>query len=137
MSLREKVVIGLVLLFGVGAFALAGLTGGEDRSDILIRGNAALEGFVPFRGEEVQQQHDVALLLAPGWRGEIITINDTPIPFDEQMWSEALNSVTFTPGIGKVLERLKPDSNKVLVEYWNIAAGRADSQRIGWEFSAS
>lgn len=137
MSFREKAAIGLVLLFGFGAFAVAGLVGGDDTSDILIRGNAALEGFVPFRGDEVQQQHDVALLLAPGWRGEIVRINDTPIPVAEQLWNEALNSVTYTPGIGKVIEQLKPDTNKVLVEYWNIAAGRADSQLIGWEFTAS
>ncbi len=137
MSLRQKVVIGFVLLLAVGAFVAAGLAGGTDTRDILIDGNPALEGFVPRRGTEVLQQNNVELLVAPGYRARITIINDIPIPDSQQFFSESLRRATYTPGIGRVVERLSPDRNCVQAEYWNIAVGEAESEIIGWCFTVA
>lgn len=137
MKLRQKLVIGVVLLLAVGAFVAAGLGGGTDTRDIFIEGNPALEGFEPRRGTEVLQQNDVELLVAPGYKARITLVNDIPIPASEQFFSESLHKASFTPGIGKVVERLQPDNNCVQAEYWEIAVGEADSELIGWCFTVS
>ncbi len=136
MSIRQKLIIGLALAAAVGAFVVAGMSGGTDTFDNVIANNPALEGFVPRRGTEVLQQNDVALLVAPGYRARITEINDIAIPESQQFFSESLRSATFTPGIGKVIEKLQPDQNCAQAEYWNVAAGESESQLIGWCFTA-
>ncbi len=137
MSLRQKIVIGLVLLAAVAAFVAAGMAGGTDTRDILVDGNPALEGFVPRRGAEVLQQNNVELLVAPGWRARINLINDLPIPDDQQFFNESLGRATYTPGEGKVITQLKGDENCVQAEYWEASVGRSESQIIGWCFTVS
>ena len=81
-------------------------------------------------------QSDVFVDLAVGYTAEL-EINGFQIPEEQLFRVEALNQLTYQPGVGKIVPQLRADQNCVRVVYWLIAQGPTDSAMFDWCFDAS
>lgn len=117
------------VLFAVAVFISVNNPSGTDLP-------VAIQSVAPERASNVLSQSDVVVDLAVGYTAEL-EINGIVIPEDQLFRVEALNQLSYQPGIGKIVERLRPDQNCVRVIYWLIATGEDDSSSYTWCFDAS
>lgn len=96
----------------------------------------AIQSVSPTAGSTVVLQSDVVVDLAAGYTASI-DINGVPIPPEEVVEAAALNQIRFSPGPGKVRERLFTEQNCVRVTYWLIAEGPDSPQQYSWCFNAN
>ena len=116
----NALIISSMLALGVGVLTIAALLADNGKADLTISSSQAVVELLPARGDEVLPQTTVGVILAPGWRGTLISVGSTRIPLDQQRIEPALNSVLFRPGKGQVLERLPAQDVCAEVQYWEV-----------------
>jgi hypothetical protein len=122
----------LAIVLGVRATQ----TGSQDPVSVSGRPEV-IEHLIPGAGDEVVQQFQVGIDLAPGYEGAL-TINGVAIPDDELRIVKQQNQVFFQPGEGKVITELRAGPNCVEATVWRSALGRgADDESFQWCFEAS
>jgi len=117
---RNALVISVLLALGAGVMMAAVLTGDGDGSDVSVDSNPAVVELLPPRGDTILPQGNVGIILAAGWMGELVHIDGTVIPLDQQRIEPALNSVIFRPDDGLVLDRLPPQQVCTRARYWPV-----------------
>lgn len=105
----------------------------------------AVELLYPVCNTLAFQQAQVGVDMAPGYTVDL-TINGEPIPLDQVQNRAAENAVEarivpdiflFTPGPGKVFERLRPGPNTATVSYRKVGANEATRQSFTWSFTVN
>lgn len=131
------VLIAVLAAVAVGAFALAVTTGGgsSDERISVTGGVNPIERAFPGQGDEVLQQAAVGVDLDAAWSA-IITINGIPIPNEQMVSDAAIGLYSFTPGEGKVIERLLPDRNCVTVQM-RLLRDATQTSTAEWCFTAA
>jgi hypothetical protein len=136
-SRRFKVVAAVVLAAAIALFSAAYLVATEDDDDpsrASSGSRAFVEDLLPPEDSQVVQQSTVGIDLATGWQG-VLRLNGEEVPDDQLTQNQALNLVQFTPGSGKVLERLPIGRMCVQALVWRSAAGRGNGERtVSWCF---
>jgi hypothetical protein len=136
-SRRFKVVAAVVLAAATALFTAAYLMAseGDDDPGRATGGRGVfVEALLPPEDSQVVQQSTVGIDLATGWQG-VLRLNGEEVPEDELTRDQALNLVQFTPGSGKLMERLPIGRNCAQALVWRSAAGRGDGDRtISWCF---
>lgn len=130
----RRLIVGLLLLAALGAFAVAGRNGTTDPEPFLS--GDAVEAVIPANGSpSVLRQAEIGIDLATGWTGEL-TINGTPIPDDQLRRNDPLNQLFFTPGPGTDIERLDAGLVIVSASIWRYVDGetREDARQVSWSF---
>jgi hypothetical protein len=143
MPMRVKLLLAVLFVAGIGAFAVAGLTRSGETP---CREPAAVQQIFPSCDAAVLYQAPVGVDMSPGYRVEL-SINGVPIPDDEigsggGIGGDAERGVAqsrfiFVPGEGKAVERLLPQTNSATIRYWNLATGRGSASTFTWYFRAS
>ena len=142
MSIRLRLIIAALLVAGIGGFVAAGVLGNGSDGDVSISGNAAIDAIIPARGAEVLHQQTVGVDLAAPYRLTRIVISPTANPSTgidvtaEVEERAGLNLFEFSPGEGKLIEALSPDTNCVFITYVEIARP-ADPAELDWCFEVA
>jgi hypothetical protein len=129
------VAIALIAVLNLGILLLAS-------SDTSAPGERALpvtiEAISPESGEITGLVDDVTVDLRDDLRGELV-IDGVPIPDDQLDTVPELGIITFRPGPGKELTRLRAGDNDVLVRYWKRLGGTREDPlgTFGWRFRAA
>jgi hypothetical protein len=133
---RYRLLLGVLLAGAV--VALVAAVRATDTEDASSPTSDVVERFVPKAGDEVLRQAELGADLAPGYEGTIL-LNGVEIPEDEQRRVPEQNQVFFTPGEGKVVERLHAGRNCAVVLAWKTADGRgtARDKSFTWCFEAT
>lgn len=137
MSNKQRLAISGLLVAGIGLLLLAALSGADDRTDITVSGNPAIDALIPLRESEILQRDKVGIDLADGFEAAL-TLHaggrDIPVPSDQLDQNfQSLGEYTFRPAEGKVLESFPPQSNCVTATFWP-ANNRDDVGSITWCF---
>ena len=74
------------------------------------------------------RQAELGIDLAPGYDGTL-AVNGVEIPVEEQRRVPEQNQVFFTPGEGKVVERLLAGPNCATAIVWKAADGPGTAER--------
>lgn len=130
----RRLVIGLLLVLGIGAFLLSGRYGVSDGKPVVT--DSAVEQFMPAdKSPNVPRQSEIGIDLAEGWTASL-NINGLPIPEDQLRRNEPLSQVFFTPGPGKEIEVLRPGPVYVIATIWRPTEGetQADGRQVRWAF---
>jgi hypothetical protein len=129
------VAVGLALL-AIVLGVRATRTGSED--PITVSGRPeVVEHLIPGSGDEVVQQFEVGIDLAPGFEASLI-INGIEIPEEQARIVAEQNQVFFQPGEGKVITELLAGQNCAAATVWRSAVGRGDADEIfQWCFEAT
>jgi hypothetical protein len=135
-STRFKIGATVVLTVAVLMFALAIQAFDDGNDDPVLQGGdqAIVEALLPRRDAQVPQQSDVGIDLVVGWEGTLV-IDGVEIPEDELTLTQEIGLIEYTPGEGKVVERLETGQNCVSAIIWQIQDGRGVADRtIPWCF---
>ena len=126
-----RALLAAAFVAGIGIFVIAVLVGGGEDDDVTVSNNAAIEALVPARFSEVLSQSEVALDLAPGFRGRFVAHNNRTLEDARTAFNEPLaRAVLLLP------DGLDPDENCVAAEYWPVS--RPDEVSvISWCFTAA
>jgi hypothetical protein len=139
-STRGKVAIAALLVVAALALWMAldsTQTGEDDQVDTIVA--VPLDGFGvrPSPGSNVLRQSEIGIDLRPGWDATLV-VEGTEIPASQLRVVPPENQVFFTPGEGRVIERLNPGRTCVTAIYWESRLGRGvnDSEHT-WCFSVT
>lgn len=142
-SLRIRVGIAALALFGIVGLVVAALVGsGDDASDRAVTAGPAVDRVIPSPGDEVLQQQRVAVVLNARYRLSSLVIlpsENTTGGVDvtaEVDHVEGLNRFEFAPGEGRLIEALSPDTNCVIARFVLIARPE-ESDTVRWCFDVS
>ena len=142
MSKRLRLIIATLFVVGIAGFVVAGVVGGGSDGDVSISGNQAIDAIIPARGAEVLRQQTVGVDLAAPYRLTRIVISPTANPstgvdVTSQVEERAgLNLFEYSPGEGKLIETLSPDTNCVFITYVEIARPD-DPAELDWCFEVA
>lgn len=141
-SLRIRVSIAALILFGILGFVVAALVGSGDDADEAVTASPAVDRVIPNPGDEVLQQQRVAVILDARYKLSSLVVYQS-----EQLTGgvdvtaqvdhiEGLNRFEFVPGEGRLIEALSPDTNCAVATFVLIARPEeADTAR--WCFEVS
>ena len=141
-SLRIRVSIAALILFGILGFVVAALIGSGDDVDEAVTASPAVDRVIPSPGDEVLQQQRVAVVLDARYRLSSLVVYQS-----EQLTGgvdvtaqvdhiEGLNRFEFVPGEGRLIEALSPDTHCAVATFVLIARPEeADTAR--WCFEVS
>jgi hypothetical protein len=134
---RYRLLLGVLLGAAVVAAVLGVMVTDTDERDAVAPSDV-VERFVPKQNDEVVRQAELGVDLAPGYDGTI-AVNGVEIPVDQQRRVPQQNEVYFTPGEGKVVERLLAGPNCATAIVWKAAVGRGtqNDQSFTWCFEAT
>jgi len=134
---RYRLLLGLLIVAAVLAAVVGVMVTDTDEQDAVAPSDV-IERFVPEPNDEVVRQAELGVDLAPGFDGTI-AVNGIEIPVDQQRRVEEQNEVYFTPGEGKVVERLLAGPNCATAIVWKAADGRGtpNDQTFTWCFEAT
>ena len=93
---------------------------------------ATLERVDPVDGSLVFGQPRIVVDLEPGFRAALI-VDDTPIPDEQVIWTEATGLHVFEPGPGKAVESWDPGFHVVTAQ-WDRVSGLPDPGMFTWSF---
>lgn len=132
-----KLLIVALLLVGVGILIVAALVGDgrDDANDLSVISNPAINQLIPARGDEVLQQNRVGVDLDARYLLTKLVIDGIDVTA-EVVHTSGLNLWEFSPGEGRLIERLSPDTNCATATYARIAQP-ADTDTISWCFQVS
>jgi len=137
LSLRARIVMGLLLLIGVGGFVLAFavLSPGADEPPR----DAAIRAVSPAAGDQILRQGTIYLELDPSYTGRIETLLLTG---GEQVdvrqavdYVEGLNRYSYTPDADSPTGELKPGRHCATAFYWEVGQPEATGRPYTWCFS--
>lgn len=140
-SLRIRIGIAALVVFGILGLVVAALVGSDD--DAAVEGaTGPVSRLIPPSGDEVLQQQRVGVVLDARYRLTSLTVfpNDRftgGVDVSEEVAKvEGLNMFEFAPGEGRLIESLSPDANCVRAVFVLIA--RPDeSDTTQWCFQVS
>ena len=141
-SLRVRVSIAALILFGVLGFVVAALIGSGDDADEAVTASPAVDRVIPNPGDQVLQQQQVGVVLDARYRLSSLVVypseqvgNGVDVTA-EVNHIEGLNRFEFDPGEGRLIEALSPDTNCAVATFVLIARPEeADTAR--WCFEVS
>lgn len=136
---RFRLLVAGMVVAAMGAL-FAGVRATETGSDdpVTVSGRPdVVEHLIPRAGAEVIRQAELGIDLAPGYEGALV-LNGIEIPPEELRLVPAQNQVFFTPGEGKVVERLNAGPNCAEAVVWKSSRGRgtANDESFRWCFKA-
>jgi len=134
----RALIIVMVVAACVALYAGVRATDTGDADPVTVSGRPdVVEHLVPGAGDEVIRQAELGIDLAPGYEGTLL-VNGVEIPTDELRLVPEQNQVFFTPGEGKVVERLNAGPNCAMAIVWKASVGRgtANDQQFTWCFDA-
>ena len=142
-SLRIRVSIAALALFGILGLVVAALVGsGDDGADEAVTASPAVDRVIPSPGDEVLQQQRVAVVLDARYRLSSLVVYQSEqltggVDVSAQVdHIEGLNRFEFAPGEGRLIEALSPDTNCAVATFVLIARPEeADTAR--WCFEVS
>jgi hypothetical protein len=146
---RTKVIIVAVLTVAISALALGYLTTNAGTGDDTVvsgtpgsgeRDPSGVEELIPAPGSQILGQQEIGIDLAPGWTGELLLLPGngvaTPLP-DRELERDPRNRITYRPGPGRTVERLRGDYC-IVATVWDQVDGRERTQRVeNWCFTAT
>jgi hypothetical protein len=98
---------------------------------------AAIESISPERGELTGLVDDITVDLRDDLQGELF-VDAIRIPEDQLDNIEQLGVISFRPGPGKEITRLRTGENTVVVHYWPRGEPRPDVPgSFSWRFRAA
>ena len=117
------------------AGCLAGIAWGVSLGDTSTRKvGAHVERVEPEAGSPVVPgQASVVADLEAGWEGEL-SLDGRPIPKDQVQFTRATAVLSFTPGVGKDIERLAGGPHTATVTYWMTGESPSTALRSSWTF---
>jgi hypothetical protein len=128
----------LGVLVAIGLVALSGRYQEKPVDPTSV--DSAVERFIPADGSpSILRQAPIGIDLAEGWTA-VLTINGVRIPEDEYRRNGPQNEVFFTPGEGKVIERLAAGPVVVSATLWRPVDGHTEtsgSRSVSWRFRVS
>jgi hypothetical protein len=143
-------IITSLLLAIAGACLIVGFQEAADPKDKATIRPAAILNVFPREGTTVLRQERIGGQLADGFTGELV-IDDVQIPLDQLERPQdpigqdaqtaaakglaGLNEVSFTPGEGKEIERLRTGTVTAKLLFTERATGKSDS--YSWTFSVT
>ena len=136
MTTKQRLVISFAVLVAVSLFVVSYFSGADDRNDISVSGNPAIDALIPSRGAEVQQQQKVGIDFANGWTGNQLIIGPVVIPDGQLRVVDALGEITFQPDEGKALTQLPGESVCAQMQYWELLNPN-DIKTFDWCFTVS
>jgi hypothetical protein len=129
------VAVGLAIL-AIALGVRATRTGGDDPITVTGRPDV-VEALIPGRGDEVVQQFEVGIDLAPGYEGGL-AINGIEIPEEQLRLVPEQNQVFFQPGEDQVITELLAGPNCVVATVWRSAVGPGEAnESFQWCFEAT
>ncbi len=141
-SLRIRVSIAALILFGIAGLVVSALVSGEDDSDNAATASPAVDRVIPAAGDEVLQQQQVGVVLDPRYQMSSLVIfpgsgtTGAVDVTDEVLHVEGLNRFEFNPGAGQLIEALSPDVNCAVATFVLIARPE-EADTVRWCFSVS
>jgi hypothetical protein len=128
------IAVALLVVLNLGAVLLA-------NADTSVNGRPALpadiESISPERGELVGLVDDVTVNLLDSYTG-VLVIDGVEIPEDQLDRVPELGIITFRPGPGKDITKLRTGENTAEVLYWLRTKDRPEHPaRFGWSFRAA
>ena len=142
-ALRIRVGIAMLALLGVLGLVVAALVGSDDQdADQTVTSSPAVDRVIPNPGDEVLQQQTVAVVLDARYRLSSLTIfpgEQATAGIDvtaEVDHIEGLNRFEFSPGDGRLIDALSPDTNCALARFVLIARPE-ESDTVRWCFEVS
>jgi hypothetical protein len=129
------VVISLVVVLNLGIVLL-------NNSDTSPQGRPPLpvtvESISPERGELTGLVATVSVDLRNDLTG-VLVVDGLEIPEDQLERVKELGEISFRPGPGKAITKLRTGSNEVVVKYWSqkLTNRPANPPSFGWSFRAS
>ena len=128
------VVVALLVVLNLGILLL-------NNSDTSPQGRpplpVSIESISPERGDLTTLISDVSVDLRNDLTG-VLVIDGIEIPEDQLDRVKELGEVTFRPGPGKDITKLRTGTNTVVVKYWPQKMSRpANPSSYGWSFEAS
>jgi len=145
MPTRIRVMIVVFTLAAIGIFVGAYRANSDPSANNGCNQPPAIELLYPACKTLAFQQAQVGVDMAPGYTVEL-TVNGVQIPRDQIENRAASNAVdarivpdlyVFTPGPGKVIERLSPGPNAVIVKYHKLSENEATAVEFPWYFTVS
>jgi hypothetical protein len=127
--------VGKFLVSLAVAGCLAGIAWGVSLGDTSVRKiGKHVERVEPEDASPVVPgQASVVADLESGWEGEL-SIDGRRIPKDQVQFTRATAVISFTPGIGKDIERLAGGPHTATVIYWMTGEDPAGALRASWTF---
>lgn len=143
MPLRIKI---LLVAMTASAFAIFGVAYWKNHDVVRTCGEPdAIEQIFPSCGDQVFRQSDIRVDMAPGYAVEL-TLNGEPIPLDQLESPPAGDSIdvqiapsifAFRPGVGKIIETLRPEENCVIATYRKLSENESTARPFRWCFRVS
>lgn len=134
-----RVIIAVAVLAAAAAI-VAGVQATQtgEQEPVTVSGRPdVVEALIPGTGDEVVQQFEVGVDLAPGYEGAL-TVNGVDIPTEELRLVPQQNQVFFKPSEGSVINELLAGENCVVATVWKSSEGRGlRDQTFQWCFEAS
>ena len=141
-SLRVRVSIAALILFGILGFVVAALVGSGDDADSAVTASPAVDRVIPSPGDEVLQQQQVGVVLDARYRLSSLVVypseqagNGVDVTA-EVNHIEGLNRFEFDPGEGRLIEALSPDTNCAVATFVLIARPE-EADTVRWCFEVS
>lgn len=141
-SLRIRVSIAALVLFGILGFVVAALIGSDDDADSAVTASPAVDRVIPSPGDEVLQQQQVGVVLDARYRLSALVVypseqvgNGVDVTA-EVNHIEGLNRFEFDPGEGRLIEALSPDTNCAVATFVLIARPE-EADTVRWCFEVS
>ena len=141
-SLRIRVSIAALALFGILGLVVAAMVGSGDNADEAVTASPAVDRVIPSPGDEVLQQQRVAVVLDARYRLSSLVVYPSEQVGDgvdvtaEVNHMEGLNRFEFDPGEGRLIEALSPDTNCALATFVLIARPE-EADTVRWCFEVS
>lgn len=142
-SLRIRVGIAALILFGILGFVVAALIGsGEDEANRAVTASPAVDRVIPNPGDEVLQQQPVGVVLDARYRLSSLIVYPgqqagTGVDVTAEVnHIEGLNRFEFDPGEGRLIEALSPDTNCAVATFVLIARP-TEADTVRWCFEVS
>ena len=142
-SLRIRVSIAALILFGVLGFVVAALVGsGDGDADGAVTASPAVDRVIPNPGDEVLRQQPVGVVLDARYRLSSLVVYPSEqvgggVDVTAQLnHTEGLNRFEFDPGQGRLIEALSPDTNCAVATFVLIARPE-EADTVRWCFEVS
>ena len=142
MAKKQRLIVSMLITFGLGMLVLAFASGAGNEDDTSVTQNPAIDALIPARESEILRGDQFGIDLAEGYKAALqIETSDNQtiqIPSNQldQNFQDNLGMFTFRPAEGKVLTVLPPQSNCVTATYWPLTDPQS-SQTIRWCFQVT
>ena len=145
MPTRIRILLAVFTVAAIAIFVGAYWTNHDPSANSACSQPAAIDLLYPNCNTLAFQQAQVGVDMAPGFTVELV-VNGAAIPLDQIENRAASNAVEtklvpdlflFTPGPGKVIERLKPENNCAAVTYRKLSENESTATTFTWCFRVS